>query len=178
MKASAEDRKFAHNSWLRSLEEARNRCRQAMLQSSVDVANPHRALWPHVGRSQMTTEHQTVAQAHAAVLDYAQHVAPFQNRCSMFWTEELVEPHEFPDGEKFDVALSEISEWADRRYVIESEESHELTGNSKTTEYRRVHIPVNYSRLYQEQLNKCLETLGLAAQLPEREDRSGRDNAF
>lgn len=177
MKASADDRQLTHNSWVQSLGEARNRCRQALLQSSVDVSNPYRALWPAVPRGRMNTEHQTVAQAHAAVLDYAEHVEPFQNRCSRLWTEEIVKPHEFPDGETLDVALAEIEDWADRRYVIETENKHELTGRSKDSEYRRVHLPTKYSRECYRQLNKCLEKLNLAAELktPERTVNDGEE---
>jgi len=178
MRASQEDKQIGHTNWLQSLGESRNTCRQALAQASVDVSDPKRALWPPVSRGNMTREHQTVARCHAAVLDYAEHVEPFANRCSDAWCREIA-THEFPDGDTLSVALEEIEQWADRRYEIEKTSVHELTGRNSDTEYRRVHLPTTYARQCFRTLNECLEQLQLAADLPTPDYKvSGPEDAF
>lgn len=174
MKASAKDQKVGHTNWLQSLSEARNTCRKALAQASVDVSDPTRALWPAVRRQRMTREHQTVAQCHAAVIDYWEHIEPFSARVAGHWSEDVVEPHEFPDGDTLAVSLHNLHEWADRRYEEQSFERDELTGTRKVDEYHRVHLPTSYSRAVFEHLNKCLEGLKLAAD-PPRPDRNLKD---
>ena len=166
MKANEEQRQRSHTDWVSSLHDARSRCRNALVQASVDVSDPDRALWPGVPREEMTREHQTVAKAHAWVLDYAEHVEPFQNRCPKKWTEDFDRPHEFPNGEQLELALCDIEEWSDIRYQIEVGDKHELTGNKQSTEYRRVHMPTGAARKAFRQLNACLEKLNLAADPP------------
>lgn len=165
MKASNDDRDIGHANWIQSLNEARSQCRQALMQASVDVSDPRRALWPAVPRQRMTREHQTVAQCHAAVLDYAEHVEPFRNRCAGFWTEQIEPDHEFPDGNTLPVNLKELEAWADRRYREQVGTTHELTGRAEDTKLRRVHLPTAYTRQAFRQLNKCLEQLQLSVQL-------------
>lgn len=166
MKASQDQRERSHADWVTSLNEARATCRQALMQASVDVSDPKRALWPAVPRKLMTQEHQTVAKCHAAVLDYAEHVEPFQYRCAGKWTEEIFRDHEFPDGDTLPVVLSEIEEWADRRYEQSVGRRDELTGAVRDTELRRVHLPTAYARGVYRQLNSCLEQLNMAADPP------------
>lgn len=168
MKANEGQQERAHADWIASLNDARTTCRQALMQASVDVSDPKRALWPAVPRSQMTTEHQTVAQCHAAVLDYCEHVEPFKHRCAGQWTEEIAPEHTFPDGDALPVVLSEIEAWADRRYTESVGGSHELTGRSTDQKLRRVHIPTAYARGAFRQLNKCLEQLQLSVELDNR----------
>lgn len=170
MKPGKGDQERGHANWMASMQDAHSTCRQALLQASVDVSDPMRALWPAVPRERMTQEHLTVAQCHAAVLDYAGHIKPFKNRCSMKWTQEVAQPYEFPDGETLDVVLKELDEWADRRYKQTVGKQHELTGRQKETEYRRVHLPTAYSRACFEQLNECRESLQLAASPPTPEE--------
>ncbi|MDR9381767.1 MAG: hypothetical protein RI560_08890, partial [Natronomonas sp.] len=86
MKPSNGDKQQGHANWLQSLSEARNNCRQALMQATVDVSDPERALWPAVSRDEMTREHRTVARAHATVLDYVEHLEPYKNRCADLWT--------------------------------------------------------------------------------------------
>ena len=166
MKANEEQRQRSHTDWVSSLHDARTRCRNALVQASVDVSDPGRALWPAVPREQMTREHQTVAKAHAWVLDYAEHVEPFRNRCSRVWTEDFEDPYQFRGGEELELALSELEEWADLRYEVSVGRRHELTGKSQRTEYRRVHLPSGAARSAFRQLNACLEKLNLAADPP------------
>jgi hypothetical protein len=166
MKPNRDDRGQSHANWMSSMNEAHSTCRQTLMQASVDVSDPKRALWPAVPRSQMTQEHQTVAQCHAAVLDYAEHIEPFKNRCSRKWTEQIEPPHEFPDGETLPVVLSELETWADRRYEETVGDRHELTGRQKRQEYCRVHIPTAYVREAFRKLNDCREMLKLAADPP------------
>ena len=167
MRASSDDQARSHTNWVASLNEARSTCRKALMQASVDVSDPKRALWPAVPRRQMTQEHLTVAKCHAAVLDYAEHVEPFANTCSGLWTEDIAQPFVFPDEEALDICLDEIEAWSDRRYEVTVGGKHELTGASVETEYRRVHLPTYYCRLSFRQLNRCLEKLSLAVDLPE-----------
>lgn len=166
MKASQSDQERAHTDWVASINDARATCRQALMQASVDVSDPHRALWPAVRRQQMTQEHQTVAQCHAAVLDYAEHVEPFKNRCAGKWTEQIDTDHEFPDGDTLPVVLAEIEDWADRRYEQRVGSKNELTGRKREQQIRRVHLPTAYARGAFRQLNTCLEQLKLAADPP------------
>ena len=166
MKPSDEEQQQAQHGWLASLHDARTRCRHAIVQASVDVSDPSRALWPALPPEHMTREQQTVAKAHARVLDYAEHVEPYEYRCAHLWTEDFTDPHTFPDGETLELALSEIEEWADLRYEIDVGGAHELTGSQKRTEYRRVYLPTAYSRMAFRQLNECLEKLKLAADPP------------
>jgi len=166
MKASQNDRDQSHANWMASMSEAHATCRQTLMQASVDVSDPRRALWPAVPRRAMTQEHRTVAQCHAAVLDYAEHIEPFKNRCSMKWTEEIEPPHEFPNGETLPVVLSELEQWADRRYEQTVGKRHELTGRQRETEYQRVHIPTAIARECFRKLNACREMLKLAADPP------------
>lgn len=177
MKAGKKDRERGHHDWVSSLNEARATCRQALMQASVDVSDPKRALWPAVPRRSMTQEHQTVAKCHAAVLDYAEHVEPFEYRCAGKWTEEIVPAHKFPDGDTLPVVLSELEEWADRRYEQRVGRKDELTGRKERTELRRVHLPTAYARQAFRQLNGCLEQLNLAADppTPERTVDSAED---
>ena len=178
MRASGEDKQIGHSNWLQSLGESRNTCRKALAQASVDVSDPQRALWPPVSRGGMTQEHRTVAQCHAAVLDYAEHVEPFANRCSDPWTREIATFH-FPDGDSLSISLEELEQWADRRYEIEEKTVDELTGTTTETEYRRVHLPTKYSRECFRALNECLENLELAADLPTPDYRvTGPEDAF
>jgi hypothetical protein len=165
MKPSSEDRDQSHANWMASMNEAHSTCRQVLMQASVDVSDPERALWPAVPRRQMTQEHQTVAQCHAAVLDYAQHIRPFRNRCSNKWTERIEQPHEFPEGDTLPVVLSELEQWADRRYKLKVGARHELTGRQEKTEYRRVHLPPAYARKCFIQIDECRERLKLAVDL-------------
>jgi hypothetical protein len=179
MKPSSEDRDQSHANWMASMNEAHSTCRQVLMQASVDVSDPERALWPAVPRELMTQEHQTVAQCHAAVLDYAEHIEPFKNRCAGLWTEEIEPPHEFPEGETLPVVLKELEEWADRRYELQVGTRHELTGCSRDTEYRRVHIPTAYARECFRKLNDCRERLKLAADPPTPERTvNGPDDAW
>lgn len=179
MKPSGEDRDQSHANWMASMNEAHSTCRQVLMQASVDVSDPERALWPAVPRELMSQEHQTVAQCHAAVLDYAEHIEPFQNRCAGLWTEEIEPPHEFPEGETLQVVLSELEDWADRRYELQVGTRHELTGRSRDTEYRRVHIPTAYARECFRKLNDCRERLKLAADPPTPERTvNGPDDAW
>lgn len=166
MKPGNDDQQRAHQSWVRSLYEARAKCRQAKNNASVDVSDPKRAIWPAVSRENMTREHKTVAQFHAMVLDYAEHVRPFKNRCAGHWTEEIASPHRFPDGSTLPVVLSEIETWADRRYREPDGTTHELTGRTRTYTIRRVHLPTKYARMAMGQLDKCLEQLKLSADPP------------
>lgn len=166
MKANQEQRERSHADWVTSLNEARATCRQALMQASVDVSDPKRALWPAVPRKLMTQEHQTVAKCHAAVLDYAEHVAPFEYRCAGKWTEAIVREHKFPDGDTLPVVLSELEAWADRRYEHQVGHKDELTGRKTETKIRRVHLPTAYSRQVYNQLNECLEQLNMAADPP------------
>jgi hypothetical protein len=165
MKASQEDRERGHAEWVGSLHEARTACRQSLMQASVDVSDPRRALWPAVPRRLMTQEHQTVAKCHAAVLDYAEHVEPFRHRCAGKWNEEITPAHRFPDGDSLPVVLSEIEQWADRRYEHEVGKTDELTGQKQDLQIQRVHIPSGYARKAYRKLNACLEQLQLAADL-------------
>jgi hypothetical protein len=166
VKGNQDDREQAHRGWVASMDEAHATCRQALMQASVDVSDPTRALWPAVPRQHMTQEHQTVAKCHAAVLDYAEHIEPFENRCAHKWTEQIEPSHEFPDGDTLPVVLSEIEEWADRRYAERVGETHELTGRKETERYYRVHLPSAYARACFRQLNDCREILKLAADPP------------
>jgi len=168
VKASQDDTQRAHTNWVKSLNEAQLSCRKALKQETVDVSDSNRALWPAVPREAMTREHQTVAQCHAAVLDYAELIRPFKNRCAGKWTQELYHPHEFPDGDTLDIVLSEIESWSDRLYTERVGEEHELTGRKKQQKLRRVHIPSSYSRAFYNQLNDCRERLQLAADLENR----------
>lgn len=163
---SSDDQNTAHNGWIATLHEARATCRQALMQASVDVSDPKRALWPAVPRRAMTQEHQTVARCHAAVLDYAEHIEPFQYRCAGKWTESIRQPHQFPDGDELPVALSELEKWADRRYEETVGRRDELTGVKQDQRVRRVHIPTAYAREAYIQLNDCMEQLNLAADPP------------
>lgn len=166
MNANQNDQERAHADWIASLNDARATCRQALMQASVDVSDPTRALWPAVPRQQMTREHQTVAQCHAAVLDYAEHVEPFKYRCMGEWTESITTAHTFPDGTEMPVVLSEIEDWADRRYEERVGTKHELTGQLREQKLRRVHLPTAYARGAFRKLNKCLEQLKLSADPP------------
>lgn len=166
MNADKNQQERAHADWIASLNDARATCRQALMQASVDVSDPRRALWPAVPRQQMSTEHQTVAQCHAAVLDYTEHIEPFQHRCAGKWTEEIAGDHHFPEGEALPVVLSEIEAWADRRYEERVGSAHELTGQQREQKLRRVHLPTAHARGAFRQLNKCLEQLKLSADPP------------
>jgi len=163
-----EDRERSHENWVATLNEARSTCRQALMQASVDVSDPTKALWPAVRRGRMTQEHQTVAQCHAAVLDYAEHVEPYENRCSHIWTEAIRQPHEFPDGDELPVVLREIERWADMRYEESVGRTDELTGQQERTRLRRVHLPTGYARQTFRQLNRCVEFLKLGADIENR----------
>lgn len=168
VKATQDDSERAHTNWVKSLNEAQLSCRKALKQETVDVSDSHRALWPAVPREQMTREHQTVAQCHAAVLDYAELIRPFKNRCADKWTESLFVEHQFPDDDTLPVVLSEIESWSDRLYTERVGEEHELTGRKKRHRLRRVHIPSSYSRAFYNQLNECRERLQLAAEIENR----------
>jgi hypothetical protein len=173
MKPSDSDRDQSHANWMQSMNEAHTTCRQVLMQASVDVSDPRRALWPAVPRRFMTQEHQTVAQCHAAVLDYAEHIEPFKNRCADLWTKQIEPPHEFPDGETLPVVLSELERWADRRYALQVQTEHELTGQQQDNEFRRVHIPTAYARECFRKLNDCRERLKLTADPPTQEETVG-----
>lgn len=154
-----------HQAWVSSLSDARLGARKALLQASVKVADPEQVLWPHVGIDGMTPQHKAVVSAHAAVLDYADHVSPFHNRCSNYWTKQL-DSHELPEGETLDVALSELhNEWVDRLYeqTVTVEQPRRMA--EEKTHIKRVHLPLSSSRTVYRALNKCLESIGLAAQV-------------
>lgn len=168
MKPGDDDQQRAHQNWVASLYEARAKCRQAKNSASVDVSDPTRAIWPAVSRDNMTREHKTVAQFHAMVLDYAEHVRPFKNRCASYWTEQIAPPHQFDDGNTLPVVLSELHKWADRRYREPDGTTHELTGRTRTYRVRRVHLPTRYARMAMTQLDKCLERLKLSVDLENR----------
>ena len=170
MNPSKREQSQGHANWIAALNDAQLSCRKTLKQASVDVSDPKRALWPAVPRSRMTQEHQTVAQCHAAVLDYAELVRPYKNRCAGKWTESIREPHEFADGSTLAVCLAEIEEWADRRYSERVGQTHELTGRKKDHRIRRVHIPTGYVRDLYNQLNDCRERLQLAADPPTPEN--------
>jgi len=166
MKPSAEERERSHRDWIESLHDARAHCRQALMQATVDVSDPERALWPAVPRSHMTREHQTVAQAHASLLDYAEHVEPFSNRCSHAWTVPFGGgDFALPEGERLPLALADIEEWADLRYALEVGGESELSGTQTQVVHRRVHVPIIHARQAFRQLNKCLDRLQLAVDL-------------
>lgn len=166
MKPGDDDQQRAHQNWIASLNDARASCRKSLMQASVDVSDPKRALWPAVPRGQMSTEHQTVAKCHAAVLDYAEHVEPFRHRCAGKWTEQIAPDHVFPDGNTLAINLKEIEAWADRRYREPVGTTHELTGRATDHKIRRVHLPTQYVRQAFRQLNRCLEQLNLSADPP------------
>lgn len=165
MKPSQEDRERSHSDWIETLHDSRLRCRQALMNATVDVSHPERALWPTSPPHSMTQEHKTVARSHAAVLDYAEHVEPFSNRCSHLWTQALTGEYAFPDGETLPLALHELHRWADLKYDVATGGEHELEGEATEVEYYRVHIPTRYARLAHRQLNKCLDRLQLAVDL-------------
>ncbi|RAW44090.1 hypothetical protein DQW50_16340 [Halorubrum sp. 48-1-W] len=179
MKPNQDQQERTHTNWIASMNDAFTTCRQVLMRASVDVSDPRRALWPAVPRSQMSREHQTVAQCHAAVLDYAEHIEPFRNRCSHAWTERIQPPHAFPDGSQLPVVLAELEEWADRRYEEPVGSKHELTGRKQDVELRRVHLPTEYARGAFRQLNKCREQLKLSADPPTPERTvDGPDDAW
>jgi len=163
-----DDAQISHKNWVQSLGEARQSARKAKVQASVNVSNPHKALWPPVAKPQMTPEHQSVAQLHAAVLDYSEHVEPYSHRLDIgddgLWSAKLGE-FEFPDGETLPVILGKLDEWADLRYEEETTTVGELEGHSTTTEHKRVYLPTAYARTVFRQLNQCLEEIDLAADL-------------
>jgi hypothetical protein len=168
MKSTPEEQAQGHANWLQSMSQARNNCRQALIQASVDVSDPTRALWPAVGRDNMTREHRTVAQAHAALLDYVEHIEPYSARCAGLWTAEIVPEHAFPDGDTLPVVLSELEEWADMRYEDASQQHGELNPRQTATEIKRVHLPTAYARAAFRQANKCLERLKLGVDIENR----------
>ncbi len=178
MSRQQEQQQISHTNWIQSLGEARNTCRRALAQASVDVSDPERALWPAVPRSKMTTEHKTVAKTHAAVLDYAEHVEPFSDRCIEPWTKQIA-VFEFPDREELDICLAEIEDWADLRFEEETTTKNELSGRKVEYEHQRVHIPTKYSRECFRLLNDCLGELKLAADLKMPDYAAvGPDNAL
>jgi len=173
-----EQQQISHTNWVQSLGEARNTCRKALARASVDVSDPERALWPAVPRSQMTREHKTVAKTHASVLDYAEHIEPYSERCIEPWTRQIA-TFEFPDGEELDICLSEIEQWADLRFEQKTTAKDELCGRKEDYEHRRVHLPTMYSRECFRLLNKCLGELHLAADLKTPDHGAiGPDNAL
>jgi len=165
MKPAKEDRERSHSDWIETLHDSRLRCRQALMQSTIDVSNPEKALWPTKPPALMSDEHKTIAKSHAAILDYAEHVEPFKNRCSHLWTQSIHSDYVFPDGERLPIALADLHRWADLKYDLSTGGDHELKGESTDVKYYRVHIPTRYARLAHRQLNKCLDRLQLAVDL-------------
>jgi hypothetical protein len=168
MKNTPDDQAQGNANWMQSMTQARNNCRQALMKASVDVSDPSRALWPAVPRDGMTREHETVAQTHAALLDYVEHIEPYSARCAGLWTVEVVDPHEFPSGETLPVVLSELEEWADMRYEEETSVGGELNPRKTETEIQRVHLPSAYARAAFNQANKCVERLKLGLDIENR----------
>lgn len=180
------DQQISHQNWVQSIGEARQSCRKSKVAASVNVSNPEQALWPPVAKHEMTAEHQAVAQFHAAVLDYCEHVEPFRHRLKIprgdaetgLW-EERLGVHEFPDGDELAVRLGTLEEWADRRYETEETVVDELEGRTTKTAYKRVHLPTQFARLAFRQLNECLDQLQLAADLKKPDHAAvGPDNAI
>ena len=170
MRPKTADKKQGHNNWMTSLADAREGCREAVGQSELRAPDPSRTLWPQVDPKQASPSHKSVAKLHASVLDYAEHVSPYQDSCFQLWSEHL-DTHTLPDGETLDVSLSSIGDWKSQLYEIEEQTQHELTGSQTTTEVRRVYIAPKYGRVLYEQLDKCIEHLGLAAHLEAGRDR-------
>jgi hypothetical protein len=159
----------AHNQWVSTLGDAREKCRQAVARAEVQVSDHDRALWPTKTGSNMSNEQKVAAELHAHLLDFAEHVEPYQNECVKPWTEHLA-THEFGDGDTLPICLDDIERWANRDYIETEWRQHELTGREKVTTRQRVYIPAQYGRELFRQINGCLENLGLAAQV----ERAGR----
>jgi hypothetical protein len=152
--------------WQQSMDDARNNCRQALMQAHMDVSDPAQALWPAVSREAMSNEHRAVAQAHASVLDYVEHIEPYSARCAGIWTKEIAEPYEFEDGSTLPVVLQKLDRWAGMRYVETVESGSELNPRAKSTEVKRVHLPAEHAHQAFKQANRCVKQLKLGADPP------------
>jgi len=170
MRAETADKRQGHNSWMTSLSDSRQNCRKAVSRSELRAPDPTQAVWPQVDPRSASRPHKSVAMLHASVLDYVEHVSPYSDSCFKLWSEQL-DTHTLPDGEELDVSLASIDDWKSQLYEVENRTVHELTGVQTETEVKRVYIPPKYGRMLFEQLDRCIEQLGLAAHLEAGRDR-------
>lgn len=171
----------AHQQWIATLSDARKNCREALARGSVYIGDPERALWPVVSANQMSKAHQVAAQIHAAVLDYHEHVEPFQHelmsgrggigdtddRGATLWSERLhtVAITDEDDGTQH-IRLGKLQEqWADHQVQISMTVNEGAYGQRQVSKPRRLLLPLSGARKCYRQLNRCVESLNLAVQI-------------
>lgn len=168
----------AHQQWITTLSDARKNCREALARGSVYIGDPERALWPVEPANRMSKSHQVAAQIHAAVLDYHEHVEPFNyellsgrdgigksNSSSNLWSETL-HTVKLAEGETRRIRLGKLQDkWADKQESVSITIDEGAYGTRTEEIPKRLLMPLSGARKCYRQLNRCVESLNLAVQI-------------